>query len=572
MSNPYPGEVVALNADVVGYSALVADDLETTSSAMADYHELVEAVVAENGGTLANFVGDSFMAVFDDAMAGLRTAIAVTTEVEKRNAGLAASRQIRFRMGMDQGEVRVTDGNYHGDALNIAARIQAIAPAGGLAVSGRVYRALDEPALRFRAMGRHRLKNIPEQVGVFEFVDLPTDGRLGDRRRFLSLESPTLAILPIHTEMVDDAVRATAHMIRLDLVHRLSALPDLKVIDAPVEPGSGPDSRARYMVETGVHQFGPNVRVFAVLFDMDTMNVVKSHKWMTTVDKMFALSEVLANEVAHSVEVELIVGEPARLYAELDDPAAIENVYLGWYHLRNDTKEGWRRALDLFGTVAKSHPDHPYGFVLSGFAWWLGATNGWAGDTDAALTRAEELARQGAATGDPTGMAQAVEAAVLMSRGAVDEALAKLDHLEIVRPTCDITYGLEGSVRRFLGQWERAVELLDVAMRLTGINKPWYPTVKAASLFVGGRLDEAAALAEGVLDHQPNNLEALLVLAAAQVELGMQRRAHATGELIKERFPSVDVEDWLDKTPYQRREIVDRWKGDLTEAGAISGV
>ena len=570
MSTERSGELVALNADVVGYSALVADDLAATTAAMTEYHQIVETQVAENGGVLDNFVGDSFMAIFDDAMAGLRTAIAVAAEAEKRNTSLASSQQIRFRMGMDQGAVSFADGNHHGDALNIAARIQAIAPAGGLAVSGRVYQALDEPALRFRATGRHGLKNIPEQVDVYEFFDLPSDRRHRTVGRSLALESPTLAILPIHTEMVDETVRATAGMIRHDLLHQLSSLPDLEVIDAPTEPGKGPSGIASYMVETGVHQFGSNVRVFAVLFDMETMNVVKSHKWMTTVEDMFTISDVVASEVTHSVEVELVVGEPARLYAELDDPVAIENIYLGWYHLRNDTKEGWHRALTLFDEVARTHPERPYGFVLGGFALWLGATNGWTSDPDAAFTEALRLAAQGAAADDPTGMAQAVEAAVLMSRGAVDEALVRLDHLEIVRPTCDVTYGLEGSLRRYLGQWERAVELLDMAMRLTGINKPWYPTVKASSLFVGGRLDEAASLAEGVLDYQPNNLEALLVLAAAQVEMGLERRARATVELIKERFPAIDVEDWLEKTPYQRREIVERWKGDLAVAGAIS--
>ena len=60
------------------------------------------------------------------------------------------------------------------------------------------------------------------------------------------------------------------------------------------------------------------------------------------------------------------------------------------------------------------------------------------------------------------------------------------------------------------------------------------------------------------------------MLAAAQVELGLERRARATGDLIKERFPSIDVEDWLEKTPYQPREIVERWKVDLMSAGAIS--
>ncbi len=536
---------------------------------MADYHQLVKVLVGDSGGTLASFVGDNFMAVFEDAMAALRTAIAITTTAEQRNADLPTTRWIRFRMGMDQGSVNLVGGDYLGDALNIAARVQAIAPAGGLAVSGRIYKALDEPALRFRPMGRQKLKNIPEQVDIYQFADLPSGGTGRRLQRSLSLESPRLAVLPIHVEMVDDTVRSIAGMIHSDLVHRLSVMPDLDVIDAPAEPGGGTASIARYMVETGVHQFGPNVRVFAVLYDMDTMNVVKSHKWMTSVDEMFGLSEDLAEEVAHSVEVELVVGEPARLYAELDDPAAIEKVYLGWYHLRNDTKEGWQRALEMFGGVARSHPTHPYGHVLSGFAWWLGAANGWATNTGEALSKAFDFARRGADAGDPTGMAQAVEAAVLMSRGEVDKALEKLDNLEIIRPTCDITYGLEGSVRRYLGQWEKAVELLDVAMRLTGVNKPWYPTVKASSLFAGGRLEEAASLAEGVLDYQPNNLEALLVLAAAQVELGLERRARATADLVKERFPSVDVQQWLERTPYQRREIVERWKGDMMSAGAI---
>jgi adenylate cyclase len=562
-------DLVALNADVVGYSALVADDLEAMSAAMSGYHELVEQLVRENDGKLDNFVGDSFMAVFDDVMAALRTAISITTEAEARNTNLPRSRRIRFRMGMDQGLVSFSAGHHHGDPLNIAARIQAVAPLGGLAVSDRIYRALDEPALRFRAMGRQRMKNIPERVGVYEFVGLPTETPTHRVRRSLRLESFTLAVLPVHTEMVDDQVRAAAEMIRQDLMHRLSAIPDLTLIDAPRDPDGGLVGSAQYMIETGVHQFGEHVRVFAMLFDVNTMNVVKSHKWTMPAEQMFSVSEDIAEEVARSVDVELVVGEPARFYVELDDPLAIEKIYLGWFHLRDDTREGWKRALQMFSEVAASHPDQPYGYVLSGFAQWLGAANGWVSDVDTALTAAVDLARRGGDVGDQTGMSQAVEAAVLMSRGEVDEALARLDNLEIVRPTCDITFGLEGSVRRYLGQWERAVELLDTAMRLTGINKPWYPTVKATALFVGGRLDEAASLAEGVLEYQPNNLEALLVLAAAQSELGLDRRARGTSELIKSRFPSVDVGDWLERNPYQRRELVERWKGDLVSAGAM---
>ena len=144
-------EMVALNADVVGYSRLIADDLEAMTATMEEYRDLVERRVGDNGGTLVNFVGDNFMAVFADAMDAMRTAIAVTTEIETRNATRAISSRARFRMGMDQGIVAVSGDEYFGDALNIAARIQALARPGGISVSGRVYRALDEPALRFQA-------------------------------------------------------------------------------------------------------------------------------------------------------------------------------------------------------------------------------------------------------------------------------------------------------------------------------------------------------------------------------------------------------------------------------------
>jgi adenylate cyclase len=565
-----PSEQVALNADVVGYSALIADDLEAMTRTMRTFHDLVEAEVSARDGVLANFVGDQFMAVFDGAIDALGAAIAITKAIEEHNAEIPPARRARFRMGLDLGPVEATSSGYHGDALNIAARVQAAAPPGGISVSGRVYRAIDEPELRFRAVGTKRMKNIPEGVDVYEFADLPSI-RVESAKGSLDLDYPTVAILPIHTDHVDDQVRSAAEVLRADLVHRLARVPQLNLIDAQATVGGNPqDLNARYMLETGVHQFGDTVRLFATLFDVGTINVVKSHKWTAPIGELVAESDEIADEVAGAIEVELIIGEPAQLYATLDDPEAIERIYLGWYHFRSDVPEEWAKSVELFDAVHRSHPEFPYGAVLKAYALWMGMANGWVPDPEAALEEAHELALWARAQGDPTGMGQALEAAVAMSRGDNEGAAAALEGLADVRPTCDVTYGLEGSVRRYLGDWEKAVAACDVAMRLTGLNKPWYPTVKAASLFVGGQTNEAAIIAQGVLEHQPNNLEALLVLAAAQVELGLERRAAGTAGLIRERFPSVDVEGWLDKTPYQRREVVDRWKDDLAAAGAIA--
>jgi adenylate cyclase len=568
-SGPYQdGNVAALNADVVGYSRLLADDFDATSAAMTAVRTIVEIGIGTRGGRLVNFVGDNFMAVFDSTRNGVQASIEISRAVEEVNADLPQARWLRFRMGMDRGQVSQSDGHFEGDALNIAARVQVLAQSGGLSVSQPIYLDLDEPALRFRSTGYHRLKNIPEPVEVFEFVDLPSDGITTDRASSLSLDAPTVAVLPIIAEGVDDTVQAGAGVMRADILHRLAAIPELTVIEATATGGQA-GTAARYMLETGVHQFGDTLRAYATLFDVTTMNVVKSHKITGPTSDVLNMSDRLSEDVGTSIEVELVVGAPAGLYAELDDPEAIEKVYLGWYNLRSDTVQGWQRALSLFGEVADSHPDIPYGWVLSAFANWIGASNEWATDSQEALLLAREQAKRGLDVGDPTGMAQTVDAAVLMSLGRIDEAIAKMESVEIIRPTCDVTFGLEGSLKRYLGEWEEAVDKLDVAMRLTGVNKPWYPTVKACSLFMGHRNEQAVSVAESVLEYQPNNLEALLVLAAAQVELGLDRRSQATATEIRDRFPTVDISAWLDRNPYQDESTVARWKADLAALALI---
>jgi class 3 adenylate cyclase/TolB-like protein len=310
--------MVALNADVVGYSRLVADDVEAMTATMEAYRALVEHQVREAAGRLVNFVGDSFMAVFGHATDAMRAAIAITTEIETRNAGRPGSSLVRFRMGLDQGPITHAGDEIFGDALNISSRIQTIARPGGISVSARVYRALDEPALRFRPIGRPTLKGIPEAVDIYEFVDLPTEGSSSPGARPLALDEPTVAVLPIHAESVDETVRATAELGRMELIHRLARTPHLKVVDARSEPTEGAaQDTARYMIETGIHQAGEDLRVYATVFDVTTMNVVKSHKWSLKASDLFARSEQLADDVARSVEVDLIIGEPAGLYAEL---------------------------------------------------------------------------------------------------------------------------------------------------------------------------------------------------------------------------------------------------------------
>lgn len=563
-------EVVALNADVVGYSRLMADDFQATTRTMGEYQDLVEEKVEGAGGTLVAFVGDNFMAIFERPTDAMAAAIAISTEIEARNADLPGHRQVRFRMGLDRGDVTVTsEGQYHGDALNIAARIQSLAAPGGVSVSGEVFRALDEPELRFKATGPKRLKNIPEPVPVYEYLALPADGT-ARRATSLALDQPSVAVLPIHTETVEESLKGVGPMLISDLVHRVSAVPGLRIIDASDESRRvESESSIDYMLDTGIHQVGKSLRVYAKLMDFATINVVFSRRWDATAETVLSLSDQVADEVVRSLEVELVVGEPARLYAELDDPVAQEKIYRGWFHLTSATREGWRRAIEYFGEVEAHHPDAPTAVALLAFAYWVGASEDYTDDSEAALETALEYARKGIERNDPSGLSQMAEAAVLLTRRDFAGAAQKLEEVEITRPTCDVTYGLEGSTRRYLGQWERSIEALDRAMRLTQVIKPWYPTVQACALYIGGRFEDAASTAEAVLEHHPFNLEALLVLTAAQHEMGLDRRARATAQIVKNHYPALDVAEWVAQRPYQDPDLLRRWHEALTASGLI---
>lgn len=566
--------LVALNADIVSYSRLLADDPEHTAAAMSEARAVVNDEIAEAGGTLVNFVGDNFMAVFDESEPAVRAAISITNTLAATNALVPEYQRLRFRMGVDKGTVVIDDdGSYLGDALNIAARIQSIARPGGLSVSGGVYRALDEPALRFHPKGRQKLKNIPEQVEVYDFADLPSgDDTAVTPRRQLALETPKVAIMPMHVEALSPELKSVGAFVLADVISGLVGLRNLDVVDLTTTLGESKGdaeiaSNVRYVLYSGIVQVGTRVRLWAQAIEELTHNAVWARKWDTTGEELLDVADQFADDIVRAFEVELIVGEPARLYHDLGDPAAVAKVYETYYHLTAGTVVGWSQARKIAEELKADFPDSMLGVSMSSFTNWMGATQGFSEDPEQSLRDARIDAERAIDIGDETGLASMVLAAITLAEGDADGALNQISTAKISRPTCDLTWAIEGSVRRFLGQWEEAIELVDQAMELSPVNKPWYPTVLASSYYVGERYEQAAAVAEEVLEFQPLNMEALLVLAASQSELGLERRARATGDTIRDRFPQANISEWLASNPYQDDRFITRWKKDLEGAG-----
>jgi class 3 adenylate cyclase len=161
-----------LSADIVGYTRLMARDEEGTHARERRIkHDIINPAIAAHQGRVVKHTGDGFLAVFNSPIDAVRCAIAMQVQIELSNATLPSEQAIEFRMGINIGDVIVEPEDVFGDGVNIAARLQSIAEAGGILVSGIVYahikRKLD---CAWASLGEKKLKNIPDPLEVYRLL------------------------------------------------------------------------------------------------------------------------------------------------------------------------------------------------------------------------------------------------------------------------------------------------------------------------------------------------------------------------------------------------------------------
>jgi adenylate cyclase len=163
-------------ADVAGYSKLVAEDEEETLRRLASYRAVMDDFIARAGGRIFNTAGDAVLAEFSSAVEAVRCAIDIQESLRTRNMAYPASRQMSFRIGITVGDVVERNGDLLGDGVNIAARLEGIAPVGGICISRTVHEQVaNKLSVQFADIGEQQVKNIPTPVHAFKIEMRPDD-------------------------------------------------------------------------------------------------------------------------------------------------------------------------------------------------------------------------------------------------------------------------------------------------------------------------------------------------------------------------------------------------------------
>lgn len=163
-----------LSADVQGYSRLMGEDEEATIRTLTASREITDSLIHQHRGRVVNTAGDSVLAEFTSAVDAVQCAVEIQQGLKAKNAELPVERQMAFRIGINVGDVVAQGEDLYGDGVNVAARLQALADAGGIFIAGTVYdQVRNKLALNYEYLGEQSVKNIANPVRVYRVVMEP---------------------------------------------------------------------------------------------------------------------------------------------------------------------------------------------------------------------------------------------------------------------------------------------------------------------------------------------------------------------------------------------------------------
>jgi TolB-like protein/class 3 adenylate cyclase len=402
-----------LAADVAGYSRLMGADEEGTLAALkALRRELADPKIKEHRGRIVKTTGDGLLIEFASVVDAVRCAVEVQREMAERNAGVPPDRVIEFRMGINLGDIIKDGRDIHGDGVNVAARLEALAEPGGICVS-RVVRdqVRDKLAFSFEDMGEQQVKNIARPVRVHRILlgERPSPSEPGIETPSQSPptlpDKPSIAVLPFQNMsgdpeqeyfadgMVEEIITALSRIHWLFVIARNSSFTykgqavDLKQV--------GRELGVRYILEGSVRKAGQRVRITAQLIDA----VADAHLWADRFDgsleDVFELQDQVATKVAGVIEPTLQAAEIRRSTVRPTNDLTAYELYLrALQQMFSWESVGYTHALALLAQAIERDPRYGPALALAAFCHNALHVSGWTNSPEVNRREGLDLARR----------------------------------------------------------------------------------------------------------------------------------------------------------------------------------
>ncbi|MGQ0741795.1 MAG: tetratricopeptide repeat protein [Alphaproteobacteria bacterium] len=307
-----------MSIDVAGYSRMMEqDEAGTLERLKTNRREVFDPRIAASGGRVFKLMGDGALAEFPSVVAAVECALDIQSTNENREASAPEAKRIRYRIGVNLGDVMVDGEDIYGDGVNVAARLQALAEPGGIAVSRAVrdHVAGKLPA-DFQDLGEHSVKNIERPIHVFA-VRSKSEFARGHRED----QEPHVAIcvLPFANLSGDPEQEYFSDGVTEDIITDLSKVSSLSIVsrstafsfkNKPVDLAHlARQLRVTHILEGSVRKAGERVRVTAQLIDGATDSHVWAERYDRDLKDIFALQDEISEAIVATLKLKLLPSE-----------------------------------------------------------------------------------------------------------------------------------------------------------------------------------------------------------------------------------------------------------------------
>jgi len=561
-------------ADVEGYSRLMGADEVGTLQDLTQRRDILDSLIASRRGRIANTAGDSVLAEFGSAVDAVQCAVEAQAALSQANLCLSPDRHINFRIGVHVGDVMIKGGDLFGDGVNIAARLQTLASAGGVCLSGVAYDHVRKILpFAFADLGAQQVKNIDEPVRAFSVVSERAAVVTASENASIPLalpDKPSIAVLPFQNMSGDPEQEYFADGIVEDIVTALSRFKSLFVIarnSSFTFKGRAVDIKevgrrlgVRYVLEGSVRKASGKVRITGQLIDA----VTGAHLWADRFERdltdIFALQDEVTVAVISAIEPKMLQTEIAMATRRRPENLTAYDFYLRampQYYLA--TREGLAEAIRLAHRALELDPGLASAARLAGVYHNVNVLFGYANDPQFDRKEAVRLVRLALSIddGDPETLARAALISAFMV-GDSEAEIEMADRAVALNPNSWITWNSRGHVYRIAGLPEEAIRSFERGIRMSPVDPRQHMTLTGIgqALIELGRFDEAIVVLKKAL-RQNLYVATYRGLASAFAHLGRDAEAHDAAARVLEIDPAFTMSTYIAWAPKNTKLLIE---------------
>jgi adenylate cyclase len=608
-----------LSADVKGYSRLMGEDDEATVRTITAYREVITEVVQKHKGRVVDSPGDNILAEFASVLDAVRSAVEIQEELKTKNAELPDDRKMEFRIGVNLGDVIHEEERIYGDGVNVAARVESLAEAGGICVSGTVFDQIESKLpLGYEYLGEQSVKNIskpvriykalmdPEAVGkvigeqraeprrgqrialvvvtalllivggmlIWRTVFPPVQVASVEKMAFPLPDRPSIAVLPFDNLSDDPKQEYFSDGLTEEIISALSSVPKLFVIarnstftykGKPIKVQQvSEELGVRYVLEGSVRKGGDKIRITAQLIDALNGHHLWAKRYDRNLSDIFAVQDEITKEIITAMQVKLTEGEQARATAKgTDNLEAYLKCLQANELIHRVNIESNALGKQLAEEAVALDPEYAWAYYNLGRGHQLDVFLRVSKSPKQSIGKAIGLIKKAIALDATLAEAHGRLGYIYSMIGKYDEGIAQAEKGVAVNPNSAMAHMMLGKTLSFAGRWEESIPVYKKAIRLNPIPTNFYLYSLGISYAFTGQYEEAITWCEKAVREEPDSLYARIMMTVVYSWSGQDEKARAEAAEVLRIQPKYTIP----KGRYKRKEDNERVDAALRKAG-----